>query len=67
MALFQSVCQGSTGPVARTISRVFNLTTIFFSVVPPVVPKLWPSGGGSGVRLIGCSQHVGGLGLYLHI
>ena len=48
-ALLQSVRQRRTGPMARTTSPVFNPTTIIFGVTPPVVPKLRPSGGGSGI------------------
>ena len=47
-ALLQSVRQRRAGPIARTTSPVFNPTTIIFGVTPPVVPKLRPSGGGSG-------------------
>ena len=48
-ALLQSVRQRRAGPIARSTSPVFNPTTIVFGVTPPVVPKLRPSGGGSGV------------------
>jgi hypothetical protein len=48
-ALLQSVRQRRAGPIARTTSPVLNPTTIIFGVTPPVVPKLRPSGGGSGI------------------
>jgi len=47
-ALLQSVRQRRAGPITRSTSPVFNPTTIIFGVTPPVVPKLRPSGGGSG-------------------
>ena len=48
-ALLQSVRQRRVGPMARNTSPVPNPTTIIFGVTPPVVPKLRPSGGGSGI------------------
>ena len=48
-ALLQSVRQRRAGPIPRTTSPVLNPTTIIFGVTPPVVPKLRPSGGGSGI------------------
>ena len=48
-ALLQSIRQRRAGPIARTTSPVLNPTTIVFGVTPPVVPKLRPSGGGSGM------------------
>ena len=48
-ALLQSVRQRRAGPITRSTSPVLNPTTIIFGVTPPVVPKLRPSGGGSGI------------------
>lgn len=48
-ALLQSVRQRRAGPIARTTSPVLNPTTIVFGVTPPVVPKLRPPSGGSGI------------------
>ena len=48
-ALLQSVRQRRAGPIARTTSPVLNPTTIIFGVTPPVVPKLRPCGGVSGI------------------
>lgn len=48
-ALLQSVRQRRAGPLARTTSPVLNSTTIIFGVTPPVVPKLRPPGGSSGI------------------
>ena len=48
-ALLQAVRQRRAGPIARNTSPVFNPTAIVFGVTPPVVPKLRPSGGSSGV------------------
>ena len=47
-ALLQSVRQRRAGPITRSTSPILNPTTIIFGVTPPVVPKLRPSGGGSG-------------------
>ena len=48
-ALLQSVRQRRAGPISRATSPVLNPTTIIFGVTPPVVPKLRPSGGSSGI------------------
>lgn len=48
-ALLQSVRHRRAGPITRSTSPVLNPTTIIFGVTPPVVPKLRPSGGGSGI------------------
>ena len=57
-ALLQSVRQRRAGPIARTTSPVLNPTTIVFGVTPPVVPKLRPSGGGSGIGGIQSGTNV---------
>ena len=48
-ALLQSVRRRRAGPIAGSTSPVFGPTTIIFGVTPPVVPKMRPSGGGSGI------------------
>ena len=57
-ALLQSVRQRRAGPIARSTSPVFNPTTIIFGVTPPVVPKLRPSGGGSGISGLQSATNV---------
>ena len=57
-ALLQSVRQRRAGPITRTTSPVLNPTTIIFGVTPPVVPKLRPSGGGSGIGSLQSTTNV---------
>ena len=57
-ALLQSVRQRRAGPIARTTSPVLNPTTIIFGVTPPLVPKVRPSKGGSGIGGVQSATNV---------